>query len=254
MSQSPYLKVALQAVKEAENIIKKYFSKEIRATLKADQTPVTIADQESEQIIRKYIRDAFPEHQILGEEGGKSSSGSPFLWVVDPIDGTKNYMRKVPLFASQLALMKDGEVIVGVSNAPVLGELMFAEKGKGAYLNDEKVTVSHIDKVDDSYLSFGGIGIFQKHGLLNQLLKLESGTHAHRGIGDFWSYHLLAQGKIDIMVEAETKLWDIAAVSLIVEEAGGTVTDLAGSPVNESTNSIIATNGYLHKDVASYFV
>ena len=251
---SQYLQVAVQAIKEAEKVIKSYYSEEIRATLKPDQSPVTIADKEAEQIIRKYISEAFPEHRILGEEGGKSNNNSSFLWVIDPIDGTKNYMRKVPLFASQLALMKDGEVILGISNAPALGELMYAEKGTGAFLNGERVTISNIEKVDNAYMSYGGIGYFQKHGLMNILLKLDSDTRAHRGIGDFWSYHLLAQGKIDIMLEAETKLWDIAAVSLIVEEAGGTVTDLAGNPVNESTTSIIATNGYLHKDVTNYFL
>ncbi len=253
MQHSHYLQVALNAVKEAENIIKKYYSEEIRATLKADQSPVTIADQEAEKIIRQNILAAFPDHRILGEEEGKSDNDSPFLWVIDPIDGTKNYMRKVPLFATQLALMKDNQVILGISNAPALGELMFAEKGMGTYFNHEKVTVSSISEVKDSYLSYGGIGYFQKHRLMNQLLEIEANTRAHRGIGDFWSYHLLAQGKIDIMLEAETKLWDIAAVSLIVEEAGGKVTDLAGNRVNESTTSIIATNGHIHNTVANYF-
>lgn len=253
MTHSPYLKTALEAVAEAEKIINKYYSEEIRATLKPDQSPVTIADKEAEQIIRKHITGAFPDHRILGEEEGQSAASSPFLWVIDPIDGTKNYMRKVALFATQLALMKDGEVILGISNAPALGELMYAEKGKGAYCNNKQVCVSQIAKVSDAYLSFGGIGYFQQHDLMTKLLKLEKVTLAHRGIGDFWSYHLLAQGKIDIMLEAETKLWDIAAVSLIVKEAGGTVTDLSGQEVNEKTTSIIATNGLLHTVTASYF-
>jgi histidinol-phosphatase len=253
MTLSPFLPVALKAVKAAEEVITKYYSEDLRATLKPDQSPVTIADQEAEQIIRKCIAENFPDHRILGEEGGQNTLNSPYLWVIDPIDGTKNYLRKVPLFATQLALMKDGEVILGVSNAPVLGELMYAEKGQGAYLNDQRVHVSNLANINDAYLSFGGISYFQKQEVLDQLLTIVTATHAHRGIGDFWSYHLLAQGKIDIMLEAKTKLWDIAALSLIVEEAGGKVTDLTGANVNESTTSIIATNGQLHPAVASYF-
>ncbi|MBP9700397.1 inositol-phosphate phosphatase [Candidatus Woesebacteria bacterium] len=253
MSQSQYLQVALQAIKEAEEVITKYYSDEIRVTLKADRTPVTIADQEAEKIIRTRIHDAFPDHRILGEERGSDDTQSPFLWIIDPIDGTKNYMRKVPLFSSLLALMKDGEVILGVSNAPALGELAYAEKGQGTFVNGQKVHVSTIANIADAYLCFGSIGSFEKTHQLPSLLKIENATLAHRGIGDFWCYHLLAQGKVDIMVEAQTKLWDIAAVSILVQEAGGHVTDMNGNPVNESTTSIIATNKLLHEHVSSYF-
>ncbi|NCN87813.1 MAG: inositol monophosphatase [Candidatus Pacebacteria bacterium] len=253
MSNHSYLKVALEAVKEADIVINKYYSKDIKTTLKSDLSPVTIADKESETIIRKIIKESYPEHNIIGEEEGRTNHNSPYTWVIDPIDGTKNFMRKVPLFATQLALIKDDRVILGVSNAPILSELIYAEKGKGAYLNDERISVSNINKLDKSYLSYGGLGYFNKAGLMKNLLKIEGETFSHRGFGDFWSYHLLAQGKIDIMLEAKTKFWDIAALSLIVAEAGGKVTDLKGNSVNMKTTSIIATNGRLHSLVEEHF-
>jgi histidinol-phosphatase len=253
MLNTPYLEVALKAVKEAENIINKYYSNDIEATLKPDQSPVTIADKESESVIRKIIKENYPDHNILGEEEEDLNNNSPFTWIIDPIDGTKNFMRKVPLFATQLALVKDGKVILGVSNAPVLSELVYAQKGKGAYLNDKKISVSNISELDKSYMSHGGIKYFDKEGLMDNLLNLGRETLAQKGFGDFWNFHLLAQGKIDIVLEAKTKIWDIAALSLIVEEAGGKVTDFSGQPINMNTTSIIATNGRLHSLVKKYF-
>ena len=249
MEKSEFLKTGLEAAKKAEEIILKYYSDEIRAELKEDMSPVTVADREAEKAIIEIIRLKFPDHSILGEESGSSDSASEYLWIIDPIDGTKNYMRKIPLFATQIALMKDGEVIVGVSNAPALKELLYAEKGKGAYCNDRQIHVSKIDMLNKSYMSFGGLRHFEKKNLVDNLLVLVNSTQGHRGIGDFWSYHLLAQGKIEIMIEADTKIWDIAALSIIVREAGGKVTDIKGGTVGKETTSIIATNEIVHDEV-----
>lgn len=253
MSHSEYLQVALSAVQKAEKVIKKYYAEEIRASLKPDFSPVTIADKEAERIIRQEILHAFPDHQILGEEQGKTNTDSPFTWVIDPIDGTKNYMRKVPLFGTQLALMHEGTVILGVSNAPELNELVYAEKGKGAYLNNTHIHVSSIDAMSDAYLSFGSLRYFQEEKVLEPLLQIETNTLGHRGFGDLWAYHLLAQGKVDIVIEAKIKIWDIAALSLIVSEAGGVMTDFSGKAVTEDTTEIIATNGLLQDQVFEYF-
>lgn len=254
MSQSPFLSVALEAVQEAEDVIRKYYAADAGETLKVDGTPVTLADKAAEDIIHRKLKVNFPDHRILGEEAGGEAGDSPYLWIIDPIDGTKNYVRHIPLFATQLALLHNGEVILGVSNAPFLNELMYAEKGQGCYLNEARLQVSETAKLQDAYLSYGSIGCFAKQGRMENLLKLEDATRAHRGFGDAWSYHLLAQGKIDIMVEATTKIWDIAAATLLVAEAGGKVTDLGGEPVNEQTTSIVATNGHLHASVMEYFV
>jgi histidinol-phosphatase len=248
-----FLDVALEAVQAAEHVIKKYYQQDIRATLKDDQSPVTIADKEAEEIIKQTISARYPDHSFLGEESGQTDRDSEYIWIIDPIDGTKHYTRQIPLFATQLALMKDDEVILGVSNAPEMNELLYAEKGAGAFLNEQQVSVSSQDDLARAYMSYGGIGYFDKHDQMQQLLKIERDTQGHRGIGDFWSYHLVASGKIEMMIEAETKIWDVAAVACIVEEAGGTVTDIKGEAIGKTTDSLVATNGVLHQQVLSYF-
>jgi histidinol-phosphatase len=221
--------------------------------LKEDQTPVTIADQESEKVIIDVIKKAFPDHGFLGEESGSNQNTSGYLWIIDPIDGTKNYTRQVPIFGTEIALMKDRELIVGVSNAPAIHELMYAEKGQGAYLNDQVVKVSSIDALNESYVSFGNLKAFEYNKQLQSLLDLSKQTRAFRGYGDFWSYHLLAQGRIDVVIEAALKIWDIAALKVIVEEAGGTMTNIGGRPITIQTNSTIATNSKLHHQIIDTF-
>ena len=230
----------------------KYYQKNIEVDIKKDFSPVTKADIEGEKIIIETIKKEFPSHNFLGEESKHDFKRDGFLWIIDPIDGTTNYARKNPLFATQIALMEDGELILGVSNAPALKELMYAEKNNGAYLNNSKTKTSSIRELDASYMVFGGIQYFKRRGLLTNLLNLVENTRGHRGIGDFWSYHLVAQGKADIMIEAQTKIWDIAALKVIVEEAGGKVTDIKGNNVGLSTTSILATNKELHPTVLEY--
>ena len=253
MQKSQFLEVALEAAQAAEKVIMKYYNSQIGAQLKADRSPVTVADTEAEQVIFKIISNAFPDHQFLGEESGEKTAKSEYLWIVDPIDGTKNYMRGIPLFATQIALMKDGELILGVSNAPALNELLYAEKNCGAYCNDSIIYVSKVEDLAEAYLSYGNIKHFDELKIVPELVTLIDTVRNPRGIGDAWSYHLLAQGKIDIMVDAKTKIWDIAAVKVIVEEAGGKVTDLQGNSITQQTSSIIATNSILHKLVLNTF-
>ncbi len=255
--QSEFLKVGLRAVKEAEKILLKYFDEgDLGERTKADNTPVTKADVESQKVIIDTIRNSFPDHKFLGEEDTEKVdlSKEEFIWIVDPIDGTKNYIRKNPLFGTLVGLMHNGEMILGISNSPVLGELMYAEKGAGAYLNGQLVRVSPINQVSEAALSFGGLKYFDKLNKIDNLVKLSKDAKGARGIGDSWSFHLVAQGKIDIMVDAQTFIWDIAALSLIIEEAGGKVTDISGNPLNLSSTSAIATNGLIHDEIKSYFI
>lgn len=246
---SRYLDVALEAVTAAEEVIMKYYQTDVTVDTKADNSPVTIADREAEQIIREHIMRAFPTHKILGEEGDMPSiEPGDFVWVIDPIDGTKSFIRHHGLFGTQLALMRGEDIIVGVSNVPVLGELLYAEAGQGCYLNGKQVRVSTVDEPASAYMSYGSIKYFTRLGKTDQLLALAERLKWARGIGDCWSYHLLAQGKIDIMVEADIKLWDIAALKVIVEEAGGRMTELDGSPIGFGTKTILATNGQLHAE------
>lgn len=253
--KSNYLETALEAVKQAKAVILKYLDQNVRAELKADDSPVTIADQEAEAIIKQVIRQQFPDHTFFGEEGEKVDlqNHKGFTWIIDPIDGTKSYLRKNPLFATQLALMHDAELILGVSNAPLLGESLYAEKGQGCYLNGERVQVSDVNATKDAYLSFGSLKYFVQTKTITPLLNLAEDARWARGIGDFWSYHLLAQGKLDVMIESQTKLWDIAALTVIVREAGGTISQLNGAPIDHTATTAVATNGLVHDDILRRF-
>lgn len=258
MNQKLFLKIALEAAKKAEAVIMKYYGS-VEASLKKDQTPVTLADIEAEAMIVETIKDAFPNHSILGEEAGNLKSESEFLWIIDPIDGTKNYIKKIFLFATQIALLKNNEFVLGVSNAPAIKELLYAEKGGGAYCNDEKINVSNISDLKNATLSFGGLNYFQKKGKTPNLLNLIDQVYRPRSYGEFWAWHLLAEGKIDIIIEAGSKIWDFAALKTIVEEAGGKITDMNGDPISLNTtsttitNGIIATNGVLHNAALEFF-
>lgn len=253
--KSPYLEVALGAVKSAEEVITKYMDQGVRAELKEDQSPVTVADREAEEIIKRVVGAKFPSHTFYGEEGEKVDlhNHRGFTWIIDPIDGTKSYLRGNPLFSTLVALLHDGEFVLGLSNAPLMRETVWAEKGHGCYLNGNQVHVSGVEAVPDAYMSYGSLKLFAKRGQLEPLEKLAESVRWARGIGDFWSYHLLAQGKLDVMVEADTKLWDIAAFKVIVEEAGGRFTQLDGGGVGEATYSALATNGRLHDEVLQSF-
>lgn len=249
--KSDYLETGINAVKQAEVIILKYFEQHVRAELKEDDSPVTIADQQAESIIKSVIRMNFPNHTFYGEESEKVDlrNHRGYTWIIDPIDGTKSYLRKNPLFGTELALMHDGEFIVGISNSPLLKELMYAEKGKGCFLNDSPVHVSKVDTIEDAYMSFGSLDCFSNTNKAGVLLSLAANVKWSRGIGDFWSYHLLAQGKLDVMIEAQTKLWDIAALTVIVRESGGRITQLNGSEVDHAATTAVATNGLVHDDI-----
>jgi histidinol-phosphatase len=250
---SEFLEAALQAAHEAESVILKHFEAGVSAEKKPDESPVTIADKEAERIIKEYLLGRFPEHGFLGEETGETNPDSSYTWIVDPIDGTRNYSRGVPIFGTQIALMHDDELILGVSNAPALKELAYAEKGKGAQLNGRSLRVSKVERLEDAFVSFGGIKSFQKDKTTENLLSLLADSWGDHGFGDFWSYTLVAQGVMDVMVNARINVWDVAAAKVIIEEAGGTVTDLSGNPISKKTASAVGTNGHLHGKVLRYF-
>jgi len=249
--QSPYVPVAIEAVKAAQVVILKHYQSNLVVTAKEDQSPVTIADQQAEDIIRQTILSSFPDHTFFGEEGEKVDlqQHKGFTWIIDPIDGTKSYIRGFPLFGTLLALLHDGELIVGVSNAPAWGELIYAAKGEGAFLNDKRLSVSEVDNLNEAYLSNGRLKYFEDIHKMPQLLALSREVKWARGLGDFWIYHLIAGGKVDIMMEGSVKFWDIAAAKVIVEEAGGKMTQLDGEPINFKSTTALATNGLLHDEV-----
>ena len=250
---SQFLTVALEAAKNAEEVITAYYSDDIKVELKDDETPVTLADRGAEKVIRDTISRAFPDHGFLGEEFGTQEGTSPYMWIIDPIDATKNYIRKIPIFGTQIALMKDDELILGVSNAPLLNELLYAEAGDGAFLNGEPIQVSDVSQPKDAMICHGGLNWFTEKGTFPGIYNLINNTARSRGFGDFYMYHLVASARADAVIEAAISIWDIAAITVIVREAGGKVTDIQGQPVTKETASLVATNGVLHSTVLNYF-
>lgn len=242
MQKSAYLETAIKAAKAGEEVIRKYYLGEFDIELKSDQSPVTVADVETEKTIKSIILDAFPEHGFFGEETGKTNPDAEYNWLIDPIDGTKSFVRQYPFFSTQIALMKGNELIMGVSNAPIFGEMAYAEKGLGAFLNDQPISVSDISEVGKATLSTGNISTLAGMDQWQNLSGLIRSVNRTRGYGDFYHYHLLAAGKIDIVVESDVNILDIAALSVIVNEAGGCFTDLYGNALDLDTTTVLACN------------
>ncbi len=240
------LKVALAAAREAARISREYYAGNFTVTTKADMTPVTQADVECEQAIRAIILDRFPEHGFYGEETGKTQADADYLWLVDPIDGTKGFVRQYPFFSTQIALMHDGEIVLGVSSGTMMDELAWAEKGKGAWLNDERLTISDITDPDRAAVSTGNLKSLAESEGWQQLADIVARADRIRGYGDFYHYHLLAAGKIEAVIESDVNILDIAALSIIVEEAGGVFTDLNGDKPTLGIRSVLAANPELH--------
>jgi len=220
--------------------------------LKDDLSPVTETDKQIETEIRKIIAEDHPDHSVIGEElGVENNEDSVYKWIIDPIDGTKQFIRGMRFFGTQIAVMRENQMIVGASNAPALNERIVAVKNEGTKLNGKPIRVSNIDTLNRSFFSHGDIKYFAQTNTLQQLIRLCTNSWGNRGFGDFWSYHLVAQGQIDAMLEAKTSIWDIAAISLIVTEAGGAVSDFAGNPIDEKSTSIVASNARIHDLILS---
>jgi histidinol-phosphatase len=237
---------ALEAAREAAAIIHRHYQAQVDVRTKADGSPVTIADEQAEQAIRAVLSAAFPTHAFLGEETGRTGADAEYLWLVDPIDGTKSFIRRYPFFSTQIALMHRGRVVLGVSAASEFPELAWAERGQGSWLDDRRLRVSEVADLRSACLSFGNLRTLASGPRWAQLGALVREANRVRGYGDFYHYHLLAAGKIDAVIESDVNVLDIAALSLIVEEAGGRCTDLEGRPVGLETTSVLATNGPLH--------
>ncbi len=213
-------------------------------TLKPDLTPVTQADREAEQVISDILERAFPGYGFLGEELG--ARGTPERrWIVDPIDGTQNFVRHIPIWATLIALEEAGDVTVGVIHNPVTGDLYTARRGGGAHLNGVPLRVSPRDQLAQAQLVHAGLDILRRGGYWEGFVRLVDATGRQRGFGDYYGYTLVAEGKAELYLEADLKPWDLAACRLLVEEAGGRFTDFDGQPTIY-TGTALATNARVH--------
>src|ERR1700726_1053884 len=249
MNPSPELKAALDAAERAAAIARSLYQHNIAVRIKADKSPVTEADVRCEIAIREILEARFPTYGFFGEETGSRDEHAESLWLVDPIDGTKAFVREYPMFSTQIALMRRGEIVLGVSSAPVYGELSFAERGCGAYLNGKRVSVSQVATLEAAALSSGNMKSLAKIGKWARYGALVARVNRIRGYGDFLHYHLLSSGKIDAVIETDVNILDIAACAAIVTEAGGRFTDLDGAPITLRSTSVLATNGRMHAPV-----
>lgn len=232
----PDLALALRLADAADAISLPLFRTELAVERKADSTPVTEADRRVEAELRRVLSEERPADALLGEEEGEAGD-SPRRWILDPIDGTRNYTRGIPIWATLVALAVDGEVELGVVSAPALGRRWWAERGGGAFAAGERIHVSSVDRVEDAVLSFA----------LDQPLPEIAARAWHvRGIGDFWAHMLVAEGAVDAAFDAVgVDAWDLAAVQIVVEEAGGRFTDFAGERRFDGGTGL-STNGRLH--------
>lgn len=249
MSHSVFLATALDAARTATAVVRGFYQSNLAVTIKADKTPVTRADVETEKVIRAIIETKFPTHGFHGEETGSKALEAEYVWLVDPIDGTKAFVREYPMFSTQIALMHRGRLIVGVSSAPAYGELAYGEIGVGAWLNDKPIRVSEVDTLEAAALSTGNLKTLATGPKWPAFGRLVGRLNRIRGYGDFLHYHLLASGKIDAVVESDVSILDVAACAVIVEAAGGRFTDLAGRPLSLASTSVLASNGRLHEAV-----
>jgi len=249
MNPSPELQAALDAAEQAAGIARSLFKRNIEVRIKADKSPVTEADVRCEIAIREILEARFPSHGFYGEETGSRDENAESLWLVDPIDGTKAFVREYSMFSTQIALMRRGEIVLGVSSAPVYGELSFAERGCGAYLNGKPIAVSQVATLESAALSSGNMKSLATGSQWARYGALVAQVSRIRGYGDFLHYHLLASGKIDAVIETDVNILDIAACVAIVNEAGGRFTDLNGAPITLQSTSVLATNGRMHAPV-----
>lgn len=246
------LQLALELADAADAITIRYFrSATLSVRTKTDMTPVSEADEAVEREIRRRIGEARPDDGIVGEELG-TSGRSARRWIIDPIDGTKNYVRGIPIYATLIALEDAGRITAAVVSAPALQRRWWAAVGKGACCNGEAIRVSGVADVEESHLAYDSITDFDKYGLSDAFLSLVRRCARTRGFGDFWSHMLVAEGAIEIAVEPEVAAWDMAAVQLIVEEAGGRFSDLRGNARYDG-GSGVSTNGRVHENVLESF-
>lgn len=229
----------------ADEISMRYFrSDDTTVRTKADGTPVTQADELIERALREEIASAYPGHGVFGEEEGEAGPAEA-RWIVDPIDGTKNFSWGIPVWATLIALESSGVIVCGVASAPALRERYAAARGAGATRNAEPIAVSRIDDLSHARMGFGSVKAFDQTGHGDRFRALVERCAHDRGIGDFYGHLLVASGALDVMVEPELSPWDLAPLLVIVEEAGGRLTDFGGT-AHIYGGSAITTNGSLH--------
>lgn len=242
------LRLALELADLADaTTVPRFRASDLRVDTKPDTTPVSEADQAAERVVRERLRAVRPEHGIVGEEYGEEGPAAA-RWILDPIDGTMNYVRGIPVWATLIALEVDGRVDVGVVSAPAIAHRWWAARGLGAFRNADPIRVSAVAELGDAQLSYNDYTTAERHGIGPQMIDLERRCWRTRGYGDFWSFTMVAEGAVDVAVEPVAALWDLAPLQVLVEEAGGRFTGLDGV-AGPDRGDALASNGLLHEQV-----
>ena len=242
------LSLALSLAGAADEITMHFFqAAALVVRTKSDRTPVSEADEAVEKMIRGRLARERPDDGIVGEEFGSTGSQRR-RWIIDPIDATKNYVRGVPVFATLIGLEEDGRIVAGVVSAPAMNRRWWASRGAGAFCNERPIRVSRVKSLKDASIGYDSITDFDQHQLTDRFLSLARTCARSRGFGDFWAHMLVAEGALDIALEPTVAHWDMAAVQIIVEEAGGRFSTLRGE-ARPDGGSGVSTNGLLHDEV-----
>ena len=255
MSYQEDLELALELADIADEIsLARFRALDLHVENKPDRSPVTDADRSVELALKKLLAEKAPNDALIGEEFGNTGAASR-TWIIDPIDGTANYLRGVPVWATLIALAIDGKPVVSVVSAPAMGRRWWAAPESGAFTCDidgttRSLKVSAISELEHASLSYNNLQLWDQAGMLPQLTQLSRQIWRTRAYGDFWSYMLLAEGAVDLVAEHDLKIYDIAALVPIVEQAGGKFTAIAG-PLTAETSSVLASNGKLHAVVTA---
>jgi histidinol-phosphatase len=248
------LALALELADAADEItMRRFRAADLAVETKPDLTPVSDADRTVESTIRSRLTEVAPDDLVIGEEYGADAGTSTRRWILDPIDGTKNFVRGAPVWATLLALQADGQIVVGVVSAPALGRRWWAHRGGGAWTKRvgdsvRRCVASQVASLDDAFLAYSSLTGWEKSNRLDAFLDLTRTVWRTRGFGDFWSHMLVAEGAVDASCEPEVSLWDLAALQPIVEEAGGRFSDLSGVDRPDG-GSVVCSNGLLHAAV-----
>jgi histidinol-phosphatase len=244
---------AVTATQQAGEVAKRYFpdtcSDEFARFVewKPDSSPVTVADREAEAFLRKTLLTEFPDDGFLGEESGEATSRSGFVWVIDPIDGTRSFVRGIPLWATLVGLLHEGESVAGVVVEPSLGNIYRAIRGGGAFKNDRRIRVSQVNNLKDSILATCDVNFFNQAGCPQVYFEMARRVQRQRGYGDYFGFVLVAQGSCDAMLDYGVHPWDVAALIPIVQEAGGRFTDWDGAARLDRPD-VLASNGRVHDE------
>ncbi len=243
----------VEAAGKAAQLAMRYYDNGVAVEWKQDNSPVSIADREAEQLLRGDLLGHFPGDGFLGEEYGDQPGTSGYRWIVDPIDGTRSFVRGIPLWATLVGLEYQGEIIAGIVVVPALGHVYRALRGDGAYRGERRIRVSDVKRLEESMLFYSSVAWFKKTGRQDMFLDIAARTQRQRGFGDFYGFVLVAQGSGEVMLDHGVHSWDVAAIQPIVEEAGGRFTDWKGNRTIQ-TPDVIVSNGVLHDEMLSLLV